>query len=148
MSDILFNPSSLPITKTLHVLLGKTLAERQALDEALATSQSVVMNFRDSAYNAEDGGFHPVEIALGQSSDGRWNIQYITDFAYVGSYVPELERSLDFDFQRGDFFTPYDGWNPIVGNRDARELYQLWESNFLAYVDMEAFDEISLTCIS
>lgn len=63
MSDILFNPSSLPIAKTLHVLLGKTLAGHQAQDEALATSQSVVMNFRDSSYNADDGGFHPVEIA-------------------------------------------------------------------------------------
>ncbi|MEB5518275.1 DUF2787 family protein, partial [Vibrio cholerae] len=70
MSDILFSPSSLPIAKSLHALLGKTLAEHQAQDEALATSQSVVMNFRDSSYSAEDGGFHPVEIALSQSSDG------------------------------------------------------------------------------
>ncbi|EMU9702121.1 DUF2787 family protein, partial [Vibrio cholerae] len=41
--------------------------------------------------------------------------------------------------------TAYHGWHPIVGNRDARELYQLWESNFLAYVATEAFDDISLT---
>ncbi len=99
MSDILFNPSSLPIAKSLHALLGKTLAARQAQDETLATSQSVVMNFRDSSYNAEDGGFHPVEIALGQSGDDRWNIEYI-------------------------------------------EIYQLWESNFLAYADMGAYDQV------
>lgn len=145
MSDILFSPSSLPIAKTLHSLLGKTLAEHQAQDEALATSQSVVMNFRDSSYNAEDGGFHPVEIALGLSSDGRWNIEYITDFAYVGSYFPELERCLDFDFRDQSFLAQYCGWGPIKGNRSAVELYQLWESNFLAYVATEAFDDISLT---
>ncbi|WP_158133147.1 DUF2787 domain-containing protein [Vibrio navarrensis] len=142
MSDILFNPSSLPIAKTLHSLLDKTLAEHQAQDEALATSQSVVMNFRDSSYNAEDGGFHPVEIALGLSSDGRWNIEYITDFAYVGSYFPELERCLNFDFRDQSFFAQYCGWGPIKGNRSAVELYQLWESNFLAYADMEVYDQV------
>lgn len=144
MSDILFNPSSLPIAKSLHTLLGKTLAARQAQDEALATSQSVVMNFRDSSYNAEDGGFHPVEIALGQSGDGRWNIEYITDFAYVGNCLPELERCLDFDFRDQSFFAQYCGWEPMKGSRSAVELYQLWESNFLAYADMEAYDQVSV----
>ncbi|MEZ9567169.1 DUF2787 family protein, partial [Vibrio artabrorum] len=30
-------------------------------------------------------------------------------------------------------------------NREAVELYQLWESNFLAYVEMKAFDDVTLT---
>ncbi|MEZ9567222.1 DUF2787 family protein, partial [Vibrio artabrorum] len=30
-------------------------------------------------------------------------------------------------------------------NREAIELYKLWESNFLAYVEMEVFDDITLT---
>ncbi|HFG1973834.1 TPA: DUF2787 domain-containing protein [Vibrio cholerae] len=145
MSNILFKPTHLPISKPFHALLANILSEHQAKSEVQVTSKEVVMNFRDSSYSAEDGGFHPVEIALSQSSDGQWSIEYITDFAYVGNHFPELERCLDFDFQRGDFFTAYHGWNPIVGNRDARELYQLWESNFLAYVATEAFDDISLT---
>ncbi len=114
MSDILFKPTHLPISKPFHALLANILSEHQAKSEVQATSKEVVMNFRDSSYSAEDGGFHPVEIALSQSSDGQWCIEYITDFAYVGNHFPELERCLDFDFQRGDFFTAYHGWNPVV----------------------------------
>ncbi|OLQ88026.1 hypothetical protein BIY22_07580 [Vibrio panuliri] len=144
MSDILFTPSSLPIANSLHTLLGKTLTEHIMHDEALATSQSIVMNFRDSSYNEEDGGFHPVEIALCQLGDGRWNIEYITDFAYVGNYYPELERSLDFDFRAQSFYAPYCGWGPIKGSRAAIQLYNLWESNFLVYTNMNAYDQISV----
>ncbi|OQK50270.1 hypothetical protein XM75_c11847 [Vibrio vulnificus] len=144
MSDILFNTSSLPVSTSLHSLLSKSLIEKLADEEHIATSTYLVFNFRDSSYNAEDGGFHPVEIALGQSRDGRWNIEYITDFAYVGNYFPEIERCLDFDFRDQSFYAQYCGWGPIKGNRSAVELYQLWESNFLAYADMEAYDQVSV----
>ncbi|WP_241033449.1 DUF2787 family protein, partial [Vibrio cholerae] len=33
----------------------------------------------------------------------------------------------------------------MQGSRDAKELYRLWESNFLAYVDMDAYNEIAIT---
>ncbi|MCU8462402.1 DUF2787 domain-containing protein [Vibrio vulnificus] len=144
MSDILFNASTLPVSKSLHSLLSRNLIDKLTEEEHIATSTYLVFNFRDSSYNAEDGGFHPVEIALGQSGDGRWNIEYITDFAYVGNYFPELERCLDFDFRDQSFFAQYCGWGPIKGNRSAVELYQLWESNFLAYADMEAYDQVSV----
>ncbi|MVB46649.1 DUF2787 domain-containing protein, partial [Vibrio cholerae] len=33
----------------------------------------------------------------------------------------------------------------MQGSRDAKELYRLWENNFLTYVDMDAYDEIAVT---
>ncbi|MBF4248921.1 DUF2787 domain-containing protein, partial [Vibrio anguillarum] len=76
MSNILFKPTYLPISTPFHALLANILSEHQAKSEVQATSKEVVMNFRDSSYSAEDGGFHPVEIALSQSSDGQWSIEY------------------------------------------------------------------------
>ncbi|WP_029827423.1 DUF2787 domain-containing protein, partial [Vibrio parahaemolyticus] len=105
----------------------------------------LVFNFRDKSYSAEEGGFHPVEMAICQTSTGEWSIEYITDFAYMGNYYPELERNLDFDFRVGQFFMAYRGWLPMQGSRDAKELYRLWENNFLAYVDTDAYNEIAVT---
>lgn len=144
MSDILFNASSLPVSKSLHSLLSRILIEKLDEEERIATNTYLVFNFRDSSYNAEAGGFHPVEIAIAQSSDGRWNIEYATDFAYVGSAYPELERCLDFVFRDQSFYAQPSGWAPMKGNISAIELYQLWESNFLTYADMEVYDQVSV----
>ncbi|NOH84673.1 DUF2787 domain-containing protein [Vibrio sp. 03-59-1] len=145
MSDVLFHPSSLPIANKLHDLLRSKLSDQLLTDDkTLATSSFLVFNFRDSTYRPEQGGFHPVEIAIVQSANGRWNIEYITDFAYVGSHYPELERCLDFDFRDQAFFAQYTGWKPIKSSTAARELYQLWEGNFLSYIDMDAYDDITL----
>ncbi|WP_439789933.1 DUF2787 family protein [Photobacterium leiognathi] len=43
--------------------------------------------FRDTSYNAENGRFRPIEIAIIQQSSGEWNIEYITEFAYFGSCI-------------------------------------------------------------
>ncbi|EGR0635224.1 TPA: DUF2787 domain-containing protein [Vibrio vulnificus] len=144
MSDILFNASSLPVSKSLHALLSRILIEKLDEEKHIATSTYLVFNFLDSSYSAEAGGFHPVEIAITQSRDGRWNIEYATDFAYVGSAYPELERCLDFDFRDQSFYAQYSGWTPMKGNISAIELYQLWESNFLTYADMEVYDQVSV----
>ena len=144
MSDIIFNASSLPVSKSLHSLLTKSLIDKLAEEDHIATSTYLVFNYRDSSYSAEAGGFHPVEIAIAQSSDGRRNIEYATDFAYVGRVYPELERCLDFDFRDQSFYAQYSGWAPMKGNNSAIELYQLWENNFLAYADMEVYDQISI----
>lgn len=145
MSDILFNPSSLPISHQLHALLSSTLATKLANDDQLATCPSLVFNFRDQSYSAESGGFHPVEIAISRTTEKCWDVEYITDFAYVGNVYPELERCLDFDFQSQSFYAQYCGYSPIKDNPSAIELYQLWESNFLSYTDMGAYDDISIT---
>ncbi|EPZ2423261.1 DUF2787 domain-containing protein [Vibrio vulnificus] len=145
MSKLNFTASLLPVSKKLHKLLSKQLTAQMLSSEALTTSRYLVFNFRDKNYSAEEGGLHPVEMGICQTSTGEWSIEYITDFAYMGNYYPELERNLDFDFRVGQFFVAYRGWLPMQGSRDAKELYQLWENNFLAYVDMDAYNEIAVT---
>ncbi|MEF1305518.1 DUF2787 family protein [Vibrio owensii] len=34
---------------------------------------------------------------------------------------------------------------PMRNQQEANELYQLWEHNFLAYFEMDAYDDISIT---
>ncbi|WP_210473328.1 DUF2787 domain-containing protein [Vibrio crassostreae] len=145
MSKLNFTASLLSVSKKLHKLLSEQLTAHLLSNEALATSRYLVFNFRDKSYSADEGGFHPVEMAICQTSTGEWSIEYITDFAYMGSYYPELERNLDFDFRVGQFFVAYQGWLPMQGSRDAKELYQLWEISFLAYVDMDSYNEITVT---
>ncbi|EGR0479283.1 DUF2787 domain-containing protein [Vibrio cholerae] len=145
MSKLTFTTSTLPVSKKLHKLLSERFTAHLLSNEALTTSRYLVFNFRDKSYSADEGGFHPVEMAICQTSTGEWSIEYITDFAYMGNYYPELERNLDFDFRVGQFFVAYRGWLPIQGSRDAKELYRLWENNFLAYVDTDAYNEIVVT---
>ncbi|MCG9683451.1 DUF2787 domain-containing protein [Vibrio sp. Isolate23] len=145
MSKLTFTASSLPVSKQLHTLLSEQLTAYLLSNETLTTSRYLVFNFRDKSYSADEGGFHPVEIAICQTSTGEWGIEYITDFAYMGNHYPELERNLDFDFRAGQFFVAYRGWLPIQGSRDAKALYRLWECNFLAYVDMDSYNEIAVT---
>ncbi|EHZ2746039.1 DUF2787 domain-containing protein [Vibrio vulnificus] len=145
MSKLNFTASLLPVSKKLHKLLSDQLTDHLLSNEALTTSRYLVFNFRDKTYSADEGGFHPVEMAICHTSTGEWSIEYITDFAYMGNHYPELERNLDFDFRVGQFFVAYRGWLPIQSSRDAKELYQLWESNFLAYVDTDAYNDITVT---
>ncbi|WP_182037213.1 DUF2787 domain-containing protein [Vibrio diabolicus] len=145
MSKLNFTASLLSVSKKLHKLLSDQLTDHLLSNEALTTSRYLVFNFRDKTYSADEGGFHPVEMAICHTSTGEWSIEYITDFAYMGNHYPELERNLDFDFRVGQFFVAYRGWLPIQSSRDAKELYQLWESNFLAYVDTDAYNDITVT---
>ncbi|MEZ9289596.1 DUF2787 domain-containing protein [Vibrio lentus] len=145
MSTLLFHPSSLPVSDKLHALLNNHFQQQLTQSESIAQSTYLTFNFRDSSYSSEAGGFHPVEIAMTQISSGLWNVEYITDFAYVGNVYPELARCLDFDFRDQAFFTEFGGWSPIKGNYSAVEMFELWQDNFLNYIDMEAFDSISIT---
>ncbi len=135
-----------PVSDPLATCLVETLASHILLKgevaESLLSSHRVVFNFRDKSYSAEGGGFHPVEICLFRSSDGDWQYQYVTDFAYVGNHYPELEKALDFDFHNCG---AYSCGIPMQNQQEANELYQLWEDNFLAYLEMDAYDDISIT---
>ncbi|MCW8349325.1 DUF2787 domain-containing protein [Vibrio sp. ZSDZ65] len=142
--------SLLPVSDALTHSIVTTLAHRLTQDDELADSlvdaDGIIFNFRDASYSAEKGGFHPVEICLNKHSDGAWHYSYITDFAYIGNHYPELERGLDFDFSRGEWFTHHQqGWASIKEDSAAKELYQLWEHNFLAYMAMEAYDHITVS---
>lgn len=143
-------PTQLPISGKLTQCLVNTIDQRcqdgYDLAEQLITASSVTLNFRDQSYSAKAGGFHPVEICLVKQANGNWQYAYITDFAYVGNYYPELAKDLDFDFLSGEWFTYYlNNYSLITGSHAAVELYQLWEQNFLSYFNMDMYDEIQIT---
>ncbi|HIF9225631.1 TPA: DUF2787 family protein [Photobacterium damselae] len=118
MSVILFTPTLLPISNKFKSLLNQTLCDY--------LSQATQLN---------------------QQSSGEWNIEYITEFAYFGNYYPELEKSIDFDITNNCWFTSHSGWLSFkTHQQDVNELYQVWEGNFLAYVDMDAYDQIKVNC--
>ncbi len=138
-------PTLLPVSNKLNQCLIDALNQRPELHSGLEETSSVTFNFRDKSYSAENGGFHPVEIALTKETDSTWQYAYITDFAFVGNHYPELAKELDFDFLSGEWFASYlRDYSSIKNNRNAAELYRLWEHNFLAYADMGMYDEIEI----
>ncbi len=136
---ITFSPTSLPLSKAFQRCLSQVL--RQPRDKQ---SDHMTINFRDKSYSAENGGYHPVEIALNKTDENHYSILYITDFSYCGGPYPELERDLDFDIGNGMAFSRYAGWQNIR-HSSVIELYELWESNFIVYQEMEAYDEIEVS---
>lgn len=99
----------------------------QALTAAgVATETGGILSFRDSDYTPESGGFHPVEIAVGPGGQ----IEYITDFAYVGSPPHcDLAKEIDFDFSLGLF----QHFGPEYPIRRGGDLFAIWQENFLTY---------------
>jgi hypothetical protein len=138
-------PTLLPVSSKLNQYLVDALNQRPELHSLLEKANNVTFNFRDKSYSAENGGFHPVEIALTKEADNTWHYAYITDFAFVGNNYPELAKELDFDFLSGEWFASYLGrYSSIKEDCAAKELYQLWEHNFLTYADMGMYDEIEI----
>ncbi|EJF4459046.1 DUF2787 domain-containing protein [Vibrio parahaemolyticus] len=131
----------LPVSVDLQDALNRVISESGKWTPML---QSVVINFRDSSYNAESrSGFHPVEIRLVRLYD-QWIFDYITDFAYCGGPYPELVKEVDFNFSSGTASFSYVPELPIT-NSEVMEFYSMWEFNFLSYVEMGVFDEIKVT---
>ncbi|HDM8170186.1 TPA: DUF2787 domain-containing protein [Vibrio harveyi] len=135
----LFNKCPLSISPQLQTVLIDHI-NTKANDSLTA----ITLNFRDTSYSAEAGGFHPVEIAMQKDGAQRWSILYITDFGYMGNTYPELERNVDFDIGNNMAFFTGVGWQAIDAY-GVYDFYQIWESNFLSYLEMDAFDEIKLS---
>ena len=96
----------------------------------------IILSFRDENYDAESGGYHPVEIRLIQTN-GLWCFDYITDFAYVGSgHDAELAKEIDFDFTNSTFFILYTGEHPL---KNLGDFFTMWETNFIEYFRMGVF---------
>lgn len=134
-----FQACALPISFEFHQAISQQMRTADLL-----ASRSITLNFRDTSYSSEAGGFHPVEIAVHKVSKDKWCISYITDFAYFGLGYPELERDIDFDIANNMAFATGIGWQSI-GSSGFIELYLTWESNFLAYLSIDAFDEIKVS---
>ncbi|MCF7355537.1 DUF2787 domain-containing protein [Vibrio sp. CK2-1] len=149
LSNLGIQPTIFPISKVLKSHLNERLSQYlQASNPAVLSpqTQSITFNFKDTSYTAEEGGFHPVEIMLKRTDSNQpWTLAYITDFAYLGRVYPELERCLDFDFQSGScFLFPACYWQSLKNNKHASELYALWETAFLQYLEMDSYNQISV----
>ncbi|MBR9873169.1 MAG: DUF2787 domain-containing protein [Vibrionaceae bacterium] len=131
-----FEPCALPISELMFQTLLSQIEQHSELGKT-----SITLNFRDSAYSAEVGGYHPVGVSLQWTKSNTWLIQYITDFADVGNVYPELERCVDFDISTGQVYLTGLGWTDI-DRCEVRDFYQLWESNFLSYLTMGVYDDI------
>ncbi len=133
-----------PVSEKLKTLLQREVEAFWQQNPAMSGSESLTMNFRDVSYSAESGGYHPVEIMILKRTESQYAIQYLTDFAYMGNVYPELERNVDFDVANGQAFIAPLGWQDC-NNKQVSEFYSLWESNFLAYLEMGAYDEIDIS---
>ncbi|WP_368199026.1 DUF2787 domain-containing protein [Aeromonas sp. R7-4] len=124
---------ALPVCQALLALLSQE-AERTDLD--LGRCTQLTFNFRNPGYSAEQGGVHPVEIRLVRGLDD-WLVDYVTDFSYQGlGQDAELCKELDFNFLDGEHTML--GWGPLR-LAEARELFDIWQSNFIAYCRLECF---------
>ena len=66
-----------------------------------------------------------------------WLFDYVTDFSYQGlGQDAELCKELDFNFLDGEHTML--GWGPLR-LAEARELFDIWQSNFIAYCRLECF---------
>ncbi len=136
--DIKFNQSTIHISSLLFIALKKAIKQNEVDSDA----SQLTVNYRDTNYSSEAGGYHPVEIALQKNHEsGRWSLLYVTDFSYYGS---ELAKDLDFDFSMEQFNCVYMPSRKI-NYRDVIEVFNIWQDNFLSYLEYGAFDEIEVT---
>lgn len=124
-----------PVTQAFADILIKEISKE--LQDNMPPD--ITLNFRDPTYSAEAGGFHPVEVRL-ELVDGQYQIQYITDFAYVGQgWCAELAKEIDFDFSCKRFEMLYMPPTPIT-DVGVSEVYSVFEANFISYFEMGVFN--------
>ncbi|MGY3947276.1 hypothetical protein BJP24_15525 [Aeromonas allosaccharophila] len=124
---------ALPVAQALLVLLNQEVAKTELNLERLT---QLTFNFRNPGYSVEQGGVHPVEIRLIRGLDG-WLFDYVTDFSYQGlGQDAELCKELDFNLSCDEHYLL--GWGPLPGV-EARELFTLWQSNFIIYAQLGYF---------
>ncbi|MBE5201257.1 DUF2787 family protein [Pectobacterium sp. FL60-S17] len=123
---------SLPVKQTLIDLLFKEMGNPPSHKTRIA---AVSLLFKDLTYSAERGGYHPVEIRLISRND-EWHFDYITDFSYMGTVYPELEKEIDISWSQQYVFLAHVGDLPVNAGK---ELFELWQSNFIQYHAMNAY---------
>lgn len=102
----------------------------------------MTIRFQDSSYHPKDGGFHPVSITV-EVKDSHIALMEITDLVYERDNTPELVPDLAFDFANDVAFARFSGWLGMY-LQETTELYEMWECNFLAYVEMSAYDQVQV----
>lgn len=96
---------------------------------------AVSLLFKDLSYSAENGGYHPVEIRVISRND-EWCFDCITDFSYMGTVYPELEKDIDISWSQQYVFLAHVGDLPADAGK---ELFELWQSNFIQYHAMNVY---------
>jgi len=128
-----FNKSQyFSVPENLLSILNTELAK---LTNPESNSTGITFNFRDPDYNADKGGFHPVEIRLSKHNN-QWQFEYITDFSFQGFPFPELVKEIDICYQTKQVYNLYYGY---LNKKDSNELIELFLTNFISYVEMEVF---------
>ncbi|MBO7910473.1 DUF2787 domain-containing protein [Vibrio sp. G41H] len=134
-----FHPCVLPISTRFYNVITKQVQQGNGNND----SDLLTVNFRDTSYSAEAGGYHPVEIMI-RNEGNKWRLCYITDFAYSGGVYPELTIELDFNIEsnifRQMFLAPC-----ALAHREVKSFYRTWEGNFLEYLSDGVFDQIKVT---
>ncbi|CAK3069672.1 DUF2787 domain-containing protein [Vibrio crassostreae] len=102
----------------------------------------MTIRFQNSSYHPKDGGYHPVSITV-DVKDSHVAISEITDRVYEGDNTPELVPDLAFDFANDVAFARFSGWLGMY-LQETTELYGMWECNFLAFVEMNAYDQVQV----
>ncbi|MGL6416349.1 DUF2787 domain-containing protein [Aeromonas sp. 102P] len=124
---------ALPVAQALLTLLSQEVAH---LGLNLERLTQLTFNFHNPGFSVEQGGVHPVEIRLIRGLDG-WLFDYVTDFSDQGQGQDvELCKELDFNFLDEEHTMV--GWGPLQ-LAEARELFDIWQSNFIAYCRLECF---------
>ncbi|HCE2176876.1 TPA: DUF2787 family protein [Vibrio parahaemolyticus] len=128
----------LPVSDAFKQLINDEVSKHQISDDVTA----ITLNYRDSLYTPEDGGFHPVELRF-EKKDNCWHLAYLTDFSYAGLYS-ELEKEIDFDVTHDVAFIRFMGEVPL-SRPDVQDFFKTYQANFISYVAMEAYDDVKLT---
>lgn len=126
----------LPVSDAVKRLINDEVSKHQINDDVTA----ITLNYRDSLYTPEDGGFHPVELRF-EKRGNYWHLAYLTDFSYVG---PELEKEIDFDVAHGVAYIRFMGEVPL-SRPDVQDFFKTYQANFISYVEMDAYDDVKLT---
>ncbi|EOX4955888.1 DUF2787 family protein [Vibrio alginolyticus] len=128
----------LPVSDAFKQLINDEVSKHQISDGVT----TITLNYRDSLYSPEDGGFHPVELRF-EKKGNHWHLAYLTDFSYAGLYS-ELEKEIDFDVTYGVAFIRFMGEVPL-SRPDVQDFFNTYQTNFISYVEMEAYDDVKLT---
>lgn len=113
---------------TLNREIGK-------LEQTNPTANAITFNFRDPKYDAEFGGYHPVEIRL-EKNHQQWRFAYITDFAYYGHPFAELVKEIDVCFVTESVYLTNGKKVPTFY---AKQLIYHFLSNFVEYYRMDVY---------
>lgn len=132
MNIILQEGYRLPVNQKLIELLFKEMGNVPPMKNKMKAASFI---FRDTDYSAELGGYHPVEIRLIRKEEC-WFFDYVTDFAYMGTVYPELEKEIDFSWSQQYAF--HFGLGDL-GHKAGCKLFELWQSNFIQYYDMNVY---------